>query len=97
MILQRYTKQPSDVTDYDIDYSDWLRDAETLQSVTPTVACITSDDASVTVAGTTSSTTAVRIRLSGGASGNTYKTTVRVTTSAGRVDDSEFLVVVRDY
>ncbi len=97
MILGRYTKQPSEVSDYDIDFTDWLRSDETLASATATVACLTSTDASLSMEGETLTAKIVRVRLSGGLAGEDYKVTVQTTSSSGRLDESEFKVKVREY
>lgn len=97
MILGRYTKQPSEVSDYDIDFSSWLRSDETLSTTSATYACTTSEDASLTVVDVSLSSAVVRVRLSGGADGEEYKVTVQTTSSSGRVDESEFKIKVREY
>lgn len=101
MIIGRYTKQPDEVEDYQIDFSDWLRDGETIASSDAVAECTSTPvDTALTVVGTTLSATAVNVRLSGGLADSTYKVTVTTTsggTGAGRVDESEFVVKVKDY
>ena len=97
MILGRYTKQPQEVSDYDIDFTPWLRSGESLSNASATRACLTSADTSLVVVSTTLSSAIVRVRLSGGLAGEDYKVTVLTTSSSGRVDESEFKVKVREY
>lgn len=101
MILGRYTKQPTEVEDYDIDFSDWLRAGETLATSTATVVCqSTPGDSALASSGVTIASSSVRVRLTGGTAGETYKVTVSTTsggTGAGRLDESEFIVKVKDY
>lgn len=97
MILGKYTKQPAEVSDYDIDFVGWLRSGETLTSSTATVACQTGNDSSLLVSSVTISSTIVRVRLSGGLAANEYKVTTRTTSSSGRVDESEFIVKVKEF
>ena len=103
--LQR--KQPSEVMDYDIDFSEYLPEGDELASAgnppTPT-GC----DAFVSSATETSSTLVIdnvyvidsgktlKVWVSGGTNGVTYKVTLRATTAGGRVKEVEFKVKVKD-
>ena len=97
MILGKYIKQPAEVSDYDISHADWLRADETLSTATATVTCLTSTDSSLVVGSATISAQLVRVRLSGGLAGEEYKVTALVTSSSGRVAESEFKVKVKEY
>jgi hypothetical protein len=92
MILGRFTKQPADVIDYDIDFSEWLPVGDTLATATPTV-----DVASLTLGTTVISDTGIKQWVSAGTDGLTYKVTVTVTTNGGRTVQQEFRVRVKDY
>lgn len=97
MIIGKHTKQSREVSDYDIDFSKWLRTGETLVSGAVTIECLTTPantaliDSGVDVSGS-----ALRIRLSGGTTEEAYKVTVLTTTNSGRVDESEFIVLIRE-
>jgi hypothetical protein len=94
MALGTYTKQPWDVTDIDVDFSEWLatRPSDTLVSATAT-----SDNPALVVDDAVAlSTTVAKVWVSGGASGVTYKVTVRVITDYGRHKEVEVKVKVRD-
>ena len=86
-----YFKQPSEVLDYDLDYREWLTSGDNVQSaqvvVTPT---------GLTVDSTFINDPRVKIWLSGGASGSTYKVTVTMTTADGRVREDEFKLKVKE-
>ena len=98
MILSRKEKQPVDVKDYPINYSEWLAEnGDTLSDVTAAVTCLTGDDASLLVHSLTLAPTKASVRLSGGLDGQRYKVSVTVTTQGGLVDQSEFIVKVKDY
>lgn len=98
MILDRKEKQPAEIKDYPISYEDWLAEAgDTLEDASAAVECLTGDDASLVVYSITLSPTAVAVWLSGGADGQKYKVTVTVNTAAGRRDESEFIMKVKDY
>lgn len=92
MILGTYTKQPADVLDYDVDYSEFLAGIDTLanKTVVATPAGINVDQSFI-VGGR------IKVWLSGGTNGVTYKITVTATTSDGRVKQDEFKVKVKDY
>lgn len=91
-ILATFIKQPADVLDYDIDYSDWLTEGDNVASVATAV----SDD------GLTISQTAVidpiaKIWVTGGTAGETYKVTVTATTAEGRTKQDEFKIRVKEF
>ena len=99
MILGTFYKQPSEVKDYTISYSEWLAGiGDSVNDATAAVVC-TSDqtDTSLTVKSVHISPTSVTVWLSGGTDRRKYKVTVKASTVGGRIDESEFLVVVKDY
>lgn len=98
MILETYTKQPSEFKDYDIDYSVWLSDpVDTLFDVTTSVECVsTPGNTSLTVQRVDMTQQTVKLWVAGGASGEKYKITVRATTTGGRIDESELVFKVKD-
>lgn len=83
-----YTKDPDALLDYSVDWSSWLADGETLD----TVEWIVEDG--LTNAASSATGAVATIWLSGGTVGATYRVTCRVSTSAGRVDDRSFAVRV---
>lgn len=102
MNIGRHTKQPREVKDYPIDYGDWLAEID------PADAILSMDVISIENAANPADTTLVSNRvdvgteggsvwLSGGTAGNTYKVTVMTTTAAGRKDEVEFTIIVKDY
>lgn len=91
MILGTFSKQPVEVLDYDIDCSEWLVSDDALASATAVV-----DTAGLTVDSVLISSPRVKVWLSGGTNGATYKVTVTITTDDGRVKQVEFRVRVKD-
>lgn len=94
MALGTYPKQPYDVTDLDVSFAEWLaaRPGDTLVSATAT-----GDDTGLIVDDAVALTdTVVKVWVSGGVSGTTYKVTVRVVTAFGRHKEVEVKVKVRD-
>ena len=98
MILSRYTKQPVEVKDYDIDYSEWLAPvADDLDAVTTSVECLNDpNDTSLQVDRAPFTATTVKLWISGGTHGARYKVTVTVTTTYERVDQSELIFTVKE-
>jgi hypothetical protein len=99
MILEKFVKQPAEVKDFDINYSEWLLPiGDTLQGVTATVACVsTPTNTSLVVNSTSNTTSSVKFWVSGGTAGERYKLTARATTVGGRLDESELLFVIKEF
>ncbi|QOJ19483.1 MAG: hypothetical protein HRU77_01485 [Gammaproteobacteria bacterium] len=91
MNLGSFTKQPIDVTDYDVDYSQWLTSGDNVESARVSV---TPDG--LTVESIFVNDPKVKIWVSGGASGSKYKLTITTTTADGRVKQDEFKITVKD-
>ena len=97
MILAKYEKQPAEVKDYDIDYSEWLGPvADTVASTTAIVTSVTETVPTLVVDSIEQSTTTVKLWISGGTAGVSYKVTVQMTTAGGRLDESELVFTVKD-
>lgn len=95
-VLGTFPKQPADVQDFDIDYGEFcagFTPADTLDSAT---APVVTADAGITVLQVTRSGNVVKVWLSGGVSGNTYKVTCRATTIGQRVKEVEIKVKVKE-
>lgn len=91
MNLGTFTKQPVEVKDYDLDYSEWLVAADTVEAAEVTV-----EPAGLTVGSVFTHDTKVKVWLSAGSDGAVYKLTVTMTTADGRVKQDEFKVKVKD-
>jgi len=91
MIIGTFSKQPVEVLDYDIDCSEWLVSDDALASATAVA-----DAAGLTVDSVLISSPRIKVWISGGTNGLTYKVTVTITTEDGRVKQVEFRVRVRD-
>lgn len=103
MILGTFYKQPAETLDFDIDFSQFLADGDTLVSVgnppVPSPLNVSVSPSGLTVGGTyvVDSGTTVKQWLSGGADGGRYKISITATSNAGRVKQVEFVVRVKDY
>lgn len=92
-ILGRFTKQSGETLDYDVSYDDWFENRDDAPA-SFTAAAETGIDIE------TSSLTGnvVRVVLSGGTSGESYKITVLLTTDAATpvIKEADFIVKVKD-
>ena len=91
-ILGRFTKQPGETLDYDIDFSEWFvgrSDAPTSHTVTV--------PAGITKVADSRDGNVVKVVLSGGTSGEKYKITVTLTTNASPalVKEVDFMVTIK--
>jgi hypothetical protein len=86
----RFHKDPEAVLDYCIDWSDWLDQAEAIESyeIIP--------DEGITVDSDDIEDSVITVWLSGGIEGRVYSVTCRVTTDAGRVDDRSIIIICAD-
>lgn len=107
MILAKFKKQPLEVKDYTVDYAEFLAGlGDTIQSVATSVqieedgvadpAVPSTGNANLTVGSVTFTDSTVKAWVQGGKDGGKYKVTIRVTTTGGRVDESELRFTVRD-
>ena len=100
-MLGRFKKQPVEVVDFDIDFSKFLADGDSIVTAgnppIPVSLTKTVDPAGLTLGATfVREGTILKQWISGGTDGTAYKVTLTVTTGAGRVKQVEFLVRVRD-
>lgn len=92
-MLGTIIKQPADQLDYDIDYSRWLPDDDTITTVSATIDI---EESELEVVSTSVSESTVKVWLAGGRDGSTYKVTVVIATTGGRIKEADFKVRVRD-
>ena len=88
--MKKFTQQPNEVLDYDIDLTEWIATGDSVQST------VASAEAGLTVTVSNGTTTTPKIWCSGGATGTTYKVTVTITTKGGRTKEIDFKVSVRE-
>jgi hypothetical protein len=92
MIIGSYIKQPVDIIDYDIDYSEWLPSDDSISSATFNISG--SEDLSVSSFSINGQV--VKVFLAGGVDGESCKIEVTIVTAAGRTKQIEFKVRVRN-
>lgn len=92
--MDTFPKQPADILDYDADYADFLLTTSPQDTI---VSAVVTAEAGITVVSSiVVAAKLVKVWLSGGTSGVTYKITVLATTLAGRVKEHEFRVKVKE-
>ena len=94
-ILAKFEKQPADVQDFDIDFNDWLTGM--LDTAPGPTGVSVEADPGITLLAFVLSAGVVKVWTSGGVDGTTYKITVTVTTTGGRVKQAEIKVKVKEY
>lgn len=95
-------KDPNDVLDYSIDWSDYLAVGETVASVVHSISAV-SGDASPLAIDTTKPDSGESVTASGslvwlknGTAGNIHYITAKITTSANRVWDRKVKLKIKD-
>lgn len=91
MNLGNFTKQPVEVKDYDIDYSEWLTTGDNVESATVEVA-----PTGLTIEATYINDPRIKVWVAGGTDGTQYKLTVTMTSADGRVKQDEFKIRVKE-
>lgn len=90
-ILGKFSKQPAEVLDYDVDFTDWFSN----RTDTP-ASFVVVVEPGITVFSSSRTGNIVKVVLSGGTSGGKYKVTVRLTTVLGLVKEADFQVTVKE-
>jgi hypothetical protein len=88
-IMDQFTKDPSAVKDYTVDWSTYLG-ADTILTASWVVP------SAITATSPTKTSTTATVWISGGVAGDTYQVTSRVTTAGGRQDDRSFLLTIQE-
>jgi hypothetical protein len=90
-ILETFQKQPADVQDYDIDFTEWLAGFSDIG-----LSLAVQADTGITVVSSEFANGVAKVWLSGGTTGMTYKITARMTTTGGRVKEVEIRIRVKE-
>lgn len=90
--MNLFQKQPGDQLDYDLDFSDWITASDTITGAVAT----SSVPAELNIVSVVVASPMVKVWVSGGVSGATYKVTATITTAEGRIKELEFKIRVRD-
>lgn len=91
-ILGKFTKQPVEVQDYDISFTEYLASqSDTAVSHTATA------EAGISILASNLTGGVVKVFVSGGTDGNQYKVSATVTTAGGRVKQGDIIVKVKEF
>ena len=94
-ILAKFEKQPADVQDFDIDYTEWLTGMGDTAPGPSGVVVVA--DAGLTILASILTDGVVKVWTSGGTDGVTYKITATITTTGGRTKQAEIRVKLKEY
>jgi hypothetical protein len=94
-ILAKFEKQPADVQDFDINFSEWL--AALADTAPGPLGLAVVSDVGITILVTRLLDGIVKVWTSGGTNGTTYKITATVITEGGRTKQAEIKVKVKEY
>ena len=94
-ILAKFQKQPADVQDFDIDFSEWLAAMDDSAPGPDGLAVVA--ESGITVLAWTLRDGVVKVWTAGGTDGTTYKITATVTTQGSRVKQAEIKIKVKEY
>jgi len=86
------TKQSGDTLDYDVDFSQWLPKGDLIT----TASAVLNVTGELVIDAVSLATPIVKVWLSAGVNGSTYKITVTIATNGGRVKEEEFLLRIKD-
>ena len=91
-ILAKFTKQPVEVQDYDIDFTEYL---ESLNDTAQSHVAVADPGVSIMASSLTSGV--VKVFLAGGLDGQQYKVSATITTAGGRVKQGDVMIKVREF
>lgn len=93
-VLEKFEKQPADVQDYDCDFTEYIESMN--ETVGAAHTAVATAETGITVESYAIVAGVVKVWLSGGTDGETYKVTVTLTTAGTRVKQAEFNVKVKE-
>jgi hypothetical protein len=90
-IAGKFTKQPIEIQDYDIDFNEYLGFHNDIALSHTSFA-----ESGVTIFSSNLIDGVVKVFIAGGTDGNTYKVSATITTQGGRVKQGDILVKVKE-
>ncbi len=92
--MNLFQKQPGDQLDYDLDFSDWLPETDSITTVTA-VSSVPAE-LEIVSAQVSPDSRQAKIWVAGGLDGQTYKVTATVATAESRIKELEFKIRVKE-
>lgn len=93
MALKKFVKDPQEVLDYTIDWSQWLVTNDTITAASVTAPSGITVTSPVAIQHTTTATT---VWVSGGTAGSSYDIAVHVTTNGGRQGERSITIQCKE-
>jgi len=87
-------KDPYAVLDYTLDFTNWMPDGDTIQSITVTAETISGDSNPLTIDSSTNTDYLVTANISSGTAGKIYNVEYRIVTANGLQDSRNFRIKV---
>lgn len=92
MSLETRNKQSADVLDFPVKFERFLSDDDSITTIETSLDV----EGELMVDAVQNASPTVLVWLSGGINGKTYKVTVKIGTSAGRIKETEFRIRIKD-
>jgi hypothetical protein len=92
MSIETRYKQPGDVLDFNVDFSKWI----TEDDVITTIEAVIDPTGAAVIDAVENVNPVVKVWIKGGEDNASYKVTVKVGTSLGRVKETEFRLRIRE-
>lgn len=98
MLLGQVDHQPGEVEDFDVDYSQWVPEGDSVAVVNPSARLLHGEATPALIVDDVrvSQALVVKVRVAGGASGSKWRAQLSLTTVAGLVKEAEFDVMVKE-
>jgi len=93
MSLETRFKQSADVLDFPVRFEKFLTEDDTITTIEASLDI----EGELVIDAVQNASPTVIVWLSGGLDGRSYKVTIKVGTSAGRVKETEFRLRIKDY
>ncbi len=98
MIIGTILQQPDEYLDYDVDFSDFLDDGDTIQNISVEIRPFANASGTLQViAPPTNGGNIAKIWVSGGEDGDSYTIEVTVLTNGGRQKQDEIEVEIEEF
>lgn len=91
-----FTKQPSEIFSITMDFGKVLAASETISTKVVTATLSGADATSTVIDSSTISGSTVQVKVKAGTTGNSYKITIKITTSTGNVFEDEVTMTVTE-
>ena len=96
-VIGKDSKQPNEVLDWDVNFADWMRPGDDIDTVQADIRLLAGPDTDpLTVDQIQNTSHMSKVWLRGGAAGARYRVQLRANTIYGRVKEAEFDISVKE-